>query len=93
MYTRTNRVLSIPRLQPELKHQGKKCHISTTIQPSQQVKTALELSFPLEQWEHLIIQQTGDKEAAETADVPSWGQEQPSLLQSEIELSRMQKGW
>ena len=85
-------MLSIPRLQPELKHQGGKCHISTTIQPPQPVKTALEPAFPLEQWEHLI-QQTGDKAAAETADVPGWGQGQPSLLQSEIGLSRMQEGW
>lgn len=42
--------------------------MSTTVQPPQEVKTALELSFPLEQWEHLMIQQTGNKAAAEAAD-------------------------
>lgn len=66
MYTHTKRLFSIPSPQTELEHQGGKRHMST-IQPPSQVKTALELSLPLEQWEHLI-QQTGNKAAAEATD-------------------------
>lgn len=81
-----NRVLSIPRLQSELKHQEGKQHLSAAIQPHQEpgeVKTALQGKVKLEEREHLILQ-SGDK-AAEAADVSGWGEGASSAVRNRIQ--------